>query len=116
MVADKLLTRSELPDLYTGVTFADFHAVGTIPEFKDRFIMCVTGAAIILAQSFRRFGDKESVPAVFSFKISEFFLDEDNGDIRESENRFGSKKIFLVMLPYKVDQWLGCHLHFCDNI
>ena len=79
-------------------------------------IMCVTGAAIILAQSFRRFGDKESVPAVFSFKISEFFLDEDNGDIRESENRFGSKKIFLVMLPYKVDQWLGCHLHFCDNI
>ena len=68
MVADKLLTRSELPDLYTGVTFADFHAVGTIPEFKDRFIMCVTGAAIILAQSFRRFGDKESVQAVFSFK------------------------------------------------
>ena len=63
MVADKLLTRSELPDLYTGVTFADFHAVGTIPEFKDRFIMCVTGAAIILAQSFRRFGGKESVPA-----------------------------------------------------
>ena len=63
MVADKLLTRSELPDLYTGVAFADFHAIGTIPEFKDRFIMCVTGAAIILAQSFRRFGGKESVPA-----------------------------------------------------
>ena len=49
--------------MYTGVAFADFHAIGTIPEFKDRFIMCVTGAAIILAQSFRRFGGKESVPA-----------------------------------------------------
>ena len=68
--------------MYTGVTFADFHAVGTIPEFKDRFIMCATGAAIVLAQSFKRFGGKESVPAAlfrlrflspFSTKITETY-------------------------------------------
>ena len=68
--------------MYTGVTFADFHAVGTIPEFKDGFIMCATGAAIVLAQSFKRFGGKESVPAAlfrlrfissFSTKITETY-------------------------------------------
>ena len=60
--------------MYTGVAFADFHAIGTIPEFKDRFIMCVTGAAIILAQSFRRFGGKESVPAaLFLLRFLSFF-------------------------------------------
>ena len=45
-------------------------------------IMCVTGAAIILAQSFRRYGGKESVPAAlfllrflssFSTKITETY-------------------------------------------
>ena len=46
-----------------GVTLADFHDVGTILDFRDRLMMCATGRAIILAQSFRRFGGNESGPA-----------------------------------------------------
>ena len=58
-------TRSEFPDLKIGVTLADFQAEGTMPVFSERLIMCDIGFAIALAQSFKRFGGKESVQLYF---------------------------------------------------
>ena len=53
-----------------GVTLADFQAEGTVPDFSERLIMCDIGFAIALAQSFKRFGGKESVPeALFRFSL-----------------------------------------------
>ena len=58
----KFSTRSTLPDLKTGFTFAVFQIVGTVLVINDKLMIRDNGSAISSAQSFNMFGGRESIP------------------------------------------------------
>ena len=59
------------PLLCIGVTFAIFQSFGTVPDVNDKFIRCVSGPDMTLAQSFSMHGGRSSHPAA-DFRLRDF--------------------------------------------
>jgi hypothetical protein len=60
-----IIILSDFPDLKSGITLASFHSLGTHPLAREKFIIFVSGFAVISAESFRSRVGIASNPTAF---------------------------------------------------